>query len=218
MNGIDPITGNRFTYEPPVRIGLVCQDFSTSLPEDIILRLKEIMPWDAIITRISRVQGQVIDGFEFFNGSTVRILSHVQEDERYEGWSMHGVKWNEPMPHSKFVAASRGSVEFNATHVMAFSPLSEPWIMDALYLPAHFVRTEQDFLDIQTKKPEIVVVEGSIYENPYSTREAIDRFVSRISTEEEREARVWGRWSVFAGRVYKSFSREKHVRELVELI
>lgn len=218
MHGVDPFTGARFTYEPPIRIGLVVQDFSTSLPEDIILRLKEILPWDAIITRVSRVQGQVIDGFEFYNGSTWRILSHVQEDERFEGWSMHRVLWNEPMPYAKFVGASRGSVEFNAVHHMAFSPLSEPWIVDSLYLPGHPVRCEQDFLDIPVKKPEIVVVEGSIFDNPYNTRESVDRFIGRIQSEEEKEARVWGRWSIFAGRVYKNFNHEVHIKNLEDLI
>src|SRR5262245_54888987 len=35
---------NPITYEPPVRIAIVVQDFATALPEDIIPRLKEIMP------------------------------------------------------------------------------------------------------------------------------------------------------------------------------
>jgi hypothetical protein len=217
MQGKDPDTGARFTYEPPLRIGLVVQDFATSLPEDIIVRLKEIMPWDALVTRVSRVQGQIIDGFELFNGSTWRILSHVQEDERFEGWSMHAVLWNEPMPRAKYIGAMRGSMEFNATHLMAMTPISEPWLYDSLYLKSHVVNSQQDFDQIALTHPEIVSVEGSTYDNPFLPREAVDRF-ERTIPDSQREARLFGKFTHLAGLVYKTFSREQHVRELATLV
>jgi hypothetical protein len=208
---------NPITFEPPVRVALVVQDFATALPEDIIPRLKEIMPWDALVTRTSRVQGQIIDGFEFFNGSTWRILSHVQEDERFEGWSMHLILWNEPMPRSKFIGASRGALEFNAPHLMAFTPISDVWIYDHLYLKSHLVNNEDDYNQVAIKKPEIVVIEGSIFENPYLPVEAITRFENAIP-ESQKEARLYGKWSHLSGLVYKSWSRANHVRELATLV
>lgn len=205
------------SFEPPVRIGLVVQDYGTALPQDIIPRLKEIIPWDALVVRESRVQGQIIDGFELFNGSIWKILSHKQDDEQYEGWSMHLILWNEPMPRSKFVGASRGSIEFDARHLMAFSPISEAWLYDQLYINSHIVNTQADFDEIAVKKPEIVTVEGTIWDNPYLTDKAIDRFKSRIH-ESEYGARLYGKFQHLAGLVFKQFSREKHVRELAALV
>lgn len=204
-------------FEPPIRVMLVCQDFSTSLPEDIILRLKEIIPWDAIITRVSRVQGQVIDGFEFFNGTTWRILSHVQEDERYEGWSSHLILWNEPMPRTKFVRATRGAVEFAAPQRMAFTPISDPWIYDSLYLKSHIIATQADFDLAQKTNPPVIVVEGAIFQNPYLPVDAVERFIEVIP-EGEREARIYGKWQHLSGLIFKQWSRDKHVRELAALI
>ena len=208
---------NPLDREPPVRVILIVQDYATSLPLDIIPRLKEIMPWDALVTKVSRVQGQVIDGFELWNGSTWKILSHVQEDERFEGWSAHLLLWNEPMPRSKFIGACRGAIEFNAPHIMSFTPISEPWLYDEIYLPSHKIRDQASFLSSFTEKPEIAVVEGLIYDNPFIPKEAIDRYEQQIP-ESQRAARIFGEWAHLSGRVYKFFSREKHVVPLEQLV
>jgi hypothetical protein len=163
------------------------------------------------------VQGQVIDGFELFNGSTWRILSHKQDDEQYEGWSMHLVLWNEPMPRQKYVGAMRGSMEFNAPHLMAFTPIAEPWIYDGIYLKSHVVNSQREFDEIAIKKPGHVAIEGSTYDNPFLPREAIERFVETIPSGQE-ETRLFGKFTHLSGLIYKQFSRDKHVRELAVLV
>lgn len=208
---------NPIEYEPPLRVILVVQDYSTALPLDILPRLKELIPWEALVTSVSRVQGQVIDAFKLWNGTEWKILSHSQEDKSFEGWSAHLVLWNEPMPYSKFIGALRGCVEFNARHVMSFTPISEPWLYDRVYLPSHRIVDRQSFLDSFTQRPEVIVVEGSIEQNPYLPREAVERFLANIP-ESQRAARQFGQWAHLAGRVYRNFNRSTHVRELAELV
>lgn len=208
---------NPLNIEPPVRVILIVQDLVTSLPLDIMPRIKELIPWDAFVTRVSRVQGQVVDAIEFFNGSQWKILSHVQEDERFEGWSAHLLLWNEPMPRSKFIGACRGAIEFNAPHIMSFTPISEPWLYDEIYLPSHRIVDESSFLDSFAKRPEKIVVEGTIYDNPFLDKDAISRYEGQIP-ESQRLARIFGGWSHLAGRIYKRFSRTTHVRELHQIV
>jgi hypothetical protein len=163
------------------------------------------------------VQGQVIDGFELFNGSTWRILSHKQDDEQYEGWSMHLVLWNEPMPRQKYIGAMRGSMEFNAPHLMALTPISEAWLYDQLYLKSHVVNSQGEFDQIAREEPEIVSVEGATYDNPFLPREAVERFERSIPSE-QKEARLFGKFTHLSGLIFKQFSREKHVRELAAMV
>jgi len=206
-------------YEPPIQVVLSGPDMVTWLPMNIVPRLKKLIPWDALVVKTSRQQGQVIDGIEFWNGSSWKILSYMSEPERYEGWSCHLKLWDEPMDRVRFISASRGCIEFQAPHVMSFTPenLRDAFVVDDIVLAAHHITSEESFNAVATQKPQIVVVEGSLYDNPYIPQEAKEQQVL-MWTAEERISRVEGKLRFFVGAVYKSFSRDKHVKELEALV
>lgn len=202
-------------YDPPITITLAGPDFVKWLPMNIIPRLKKLLPWDALITRVNRQQGNVIDGFELWNGTSWQILSCSGDTERFEGWSTHLMLWDEPMTREKFIAASRGCVEFGAPHVMSFTPenLRDAFVVDELVLPSTHITKEEEFQALAESKPTRILIEGSIFDNPFID-EADKQVQVSLWNPEERESRVYGRLRFFSGRVYKNFERARHVRSL----
>ena len=205
----------RLKYEPPIKVVLAGPDYTNWLPLVVMPTLRELLPLDALVTRFSRVQGQIIDGIEWWNGSTWKILSYMGEDERFDGWSAHLVWWDEQAPHEKFIGGSRGAIDYGATHVMSYTPdkMNSPWTHDKVYLPGHHVVDEQSFLEAEGKK--IVIVEGSSTDNPYISKDDIEMQISLWGGDPDIiEARLHGKYRYLSGRVYKSFAREKHVKPL----
>lgn len=204
----------------PIKVVLAGPDFSNWLPLVVIPKLKDMIPWDALVTGVSRVQGQIIDGIEWWNGTVWKILSYKQEKDRFESWDAHIIGWDEPMPRSYFIAASRGAIDHNACHVMSFTPedVTEVWSYDAIYLAGHHIQNEQDYLEAVEKKPSIVVVKGSMTENPFLDPESIKTQVSFWTDPDEREARIHGNYRFLTGAVYKAFSRDKHVRRIEDIL
>lgn len=220
---------NPIKHEPPVEITLCGPDFATWLPLNIVPRLKKLIPWDAIVVKTSRIQGAIIDGIEFWNGTTWKILSYVQEDARFEGWSTHLCLWDEPMPMSKYVAASRGCIEHGAPHAMSYTPLSEAWVYDEFYDRGFLVDTQEAFeiakqgtddalFDQGRQRPLVVV--GTMYDNHYLSRKEQERFDNDVLRKkpEEREARVYGKHRSLQGLIWKNFSLERHVKDLSCLV
>lgn len=207
-------------YEPPVHIVLAGPDYSNWLPSVVIQKLKEMLPWDALVKSISRVQGQIIDGIEWWNGSTWKILSYEQDTARYESWRAHAIGWDEPPPQDKFIAASRGAIDYGAPHIMSYTPenMDDPWSYDAVYVPGYRIRSEADLIRSYDEKPRIVIVEGWMTDNPHLDQGDIDIQTAMWTDPDVREARIKGTYRHLAGLVYKSFSREKHVRDLETLL
>jgi hypothetical protein len=105
---------------------------------------------------------------------------------------------------------------------MSFTPenLSDPWSYDAIYLPAHHIVDQRSFEEAMRDRPKIVVVRGSMRDNTFLDPEGIESQLElwRKIDPEVLAAREHGEYRHLAGRVYKSFSRERHVKELEALV
>lgn len=218
---------NPVKYEPPIEVVLSGPNYVTWVALNIVPRLKKLIPWDALVENVSRVQGQVIDGIKFFNGSSWKILSYVQDTPAYEGWSCHLKLWDEPMPQDKYVAASRGCIEFEAPQIMSYTPLSNPWVYDEFWDRGFKVDSPEAYLlalqgederlfDPQTGLQRPIVVSGAMTDNPHISAAAKKEFEREVlrGKPEEQAARLRGEHRALMGLCYPSFSEEKHVRTL----
>ena len=154
------------------------------------------MPKTQIKRKVKNPQGIVIK-YELSNGSSFDIMTHEQDTTQFEGWSGDMVWFDEPPPRDKYVACLRGLVDTKGRGILTLTPLSQPWIYDEIYV-------DHD--------KDVFCVTVDMRDNPYLSEEAIKEFESSL-TEDEKEARVHGKFLHLSGLVYKEFEPTVHVIE-----
>lgn len=136
------------------------------------------------------------------NGSVFDILTHEQDVEQFEGWKGHIAWFDEPPPRDRYIATLRGLVDYNGRHWLTLTPLTQPWIYDDIYTKADNKR--------------IFVATVNIRENEHLSEESIREFEKAL-TEEEKEARIHGKFLHLSGLVYKEFDPDIHVIDPPEI-
>jgi phage terminase large subunit-like protein len=199
--GIDPF--EKFKKEEyPLKIRVCGTDLTKAIGDVLLPKMHKLLPKDEIID-IRRFSGGQIQKITFKNGSTIEFLSYEQETKMYEGWTGHYVHFDEPPPQDKYVATMRGLMRYGGKCAITATPLNEPWIYDEIYLKG----AQGD--------PNIDIFEFSIFDNAYLKKEEVDWFIDQI-TEEDKDARIYGRFRHLTGLVYKEFA-EIHRIESFEI-
>lgn len=115
---------------------------------------------------------------------------------------------DEPIPQKMWGAIARGTIDRGGRAWFTCTPLTEPWI-DEMFVPD----LEAQSKDCETQSlADCWMMTGSTDDNPYNSKENIDR-VMRQYSEEERETRRSGRPASYSGIIYKEFKWEEHVRK-----
>jgi len=184
----------RYPYPIKGRIG--ARDFQKGVGEVIIPFLEEWLDMSLVKRKIRNPIGVPIKWI-LKNGSVFDILTYEQSVDSFEGWKGHIAWFDEPPPRDKYIATLRGLVDYRGRCWMTLTPLSEPWIYDDIY-------TKHD--------KRIFVVTTDIRDNPHLSEDAIHEFEASL-TEEEKEARLHGRFMHLTGLVYKEFDPSIHICE-----
>ena len=147
------------------------------------------------------------------NGNQFDILTYEMSTEQCEGWKGDIAWFDEPPPRDKFIATKRGLVDTNGRCWLTLTPLSQPWIYDELYLksqadPSYFCVT----MDIMDNLRQCVDGKWS----GYLTKQAIGEFEKTL-TEEEKEARLHGKFMHLSGLVFKEFDPDSHLVERTQV-
>ena len=145
----------------------------------------------------------------FKNGNVFDILTYEMSTQQFEGWKGDLAWFDEPPPRDKFIATMRGLVDTRGRCWLTLTPLKQPWIYDELYIraqndPSYFCVT----MDIEDNLRRLV--EGKPV--GFLSRQAIDDFEKTLS-EEEKEARLHGKFLHLTGLIFKEFNPEIHVIE-----
>lgn len=172
------------------------EDFTKGVGEVIIPFLEEWLDMNLIAKKIRNPMGVPVK-WVLKNGSVFDILTYEQKTEVFEGWKGHIAWFDEPPPRDKYVATMRGLVDFHGRNWLTLTPLTEPWIYDELY-------TKQD--------KNVAVFTTDIRDNTTLSEAAIKDFESKLS-EEEKEARLHGRFLHLSGLIYKEFNPNVHICE-----
>jgi phage terminase large subunit-like protein len=135
-------------------------------------------------------------------GSVFDILTYEQSVEAFEGWKGHVAWFDEPPPREKYIATLRGLVDYKGRVWLTLTPLNQPWIYDEIY-------TNQD-------SNRVFVVTADIRDNPHLSESAIHEFEQSL-TEDEREARIHGRFMHLSGLIYKEFNPDINICEPVDI-
>ena len=163
-------------------------------------KLWQFLPRDGFVKRTTRNHEGKICIVECANGSVLRfatVRSWLNDPQSVESTDYDFVHIDEPIPEQMWKGVSRGLVDRDGFAWFTLTALTEPWIVDA-------------FLPDGAFKDSMFKIEGSIYDNPTLTPQAIAMFEASLSAD-ERECRLWGKPLHLAGLVYKSFRYDKHV-------
>ena len=162
----------------------------------------EIKLWCPIslLPKTDKMGTSDIRRFRWKNGTLTTIYSHEQDTEKFEGSNISGVFYDEPPKRAQWVAIYRG-LRSNPDYFIcvAATPLSAAWMYETLYLPG-----------MSGEDPDIEIFEGATYENKHISLEWIEAFRATL-TEEEIQTRIYGKFGILLGRVYRTFNPELHV-------
>jgi phage terminase large subunit-like protein len=189
---------NRF--DGPIKGRIVATDFTKGVGEVIIPAIEEWIDatvGGAFIEKRMRNPMGIPIKWILKNGNQFDILTYEQSDDFFEGWAGDIAWFDEPPPRAKYIATRRGLVDRNGICIMTMTPLKQPWIYDDIY-------TNDD--------PNYFVVTMDIRDNPTLSEEAIKQFEQSLS-EEEKEARIHGKFRHLSGLIFKEFDAEYHVSD-----
>ena len=149
----------------------------------------------------------IISRIDINNGSKMHIMTAKQDDIAFEAATLDWAAFDEPFRREIYDATKRGLLRANGHLWWSFTPLTEPWIHNDLWLPA----MNHDRLDIgsyiMTTWDNCEDIGG------YLPRSAIEEWEAELSAE-GREARIFGMYRHLSGRIYQQFNQDKHVREI----
>jgi hypothetical protein len=163
-------------------------------------KLWKMLPKDGFVKKVGRNHSGVICTVECANKSILRfdtVKSWMSNPQGSESSDWDFVHIDEPCPEGMWKAISRGLVDRNGSAWFTLTALREPWITDAF--------TPNGMFDGSSW-----MIYGTIYDNPYLSKDAIAAFELTLS-DDEKECRLNGKPLHLAGLVYKEFSPSDHI-------
>ncbi len=192
-------TQRRFTR--PIKAMISATSFAI-VSRVIEPKLKSLLPHDYY--KFKRTPQGYLSKVLCVDGSTVDILTLEMDDKMYESADWDFAWEDEPQHERKREAIVRGLVDRNGLEVITFTPITEPWMKEALLDRA-------DGKNIALFTSGIRDNMADINGNAILSEDGIKRFEEALS-EEYRESRMKGIFYTMRGLVYKSFGPEHLVR------
>ena len=151
-------------------------------------------------TETKRNHEGIIDQLFSNTGSVIRFTTEqafAKNPQSSESTDYDRVAIDEPITEDMWKANARSLVDRDGQGDFTLTSLRERWIYDY-------------FHDPENPRDDRFAVRATIYDNPYLTPAAIQRFLDDL-TEDEIQCRALGIPLELSGLVYKEFQREKHV-------
>lgn len=180
--------------------------FQTITQVTILPKLKKYLA-DGMIER-SRRSGGFETTFHFTTGAMLRLMSYEQRPKDFEGGNWDGAWFDEPPPKEVFYAVRRGQMATSGWALITATPLTEPWMLDDLIIPARNADClecsggDTPHEEIKKAQPNhgLVYVPDAIemHDNckecngGYLPHEQIETFLASITDDAQRRARQHG--------------------------
>lgn len=135
--------------------------------------------------------------------STFDIMTYEMDPSQCESWHGHWIHWDEPPPRAHRIASARGLTDYMGWEWFTFTPLSEPWIFDEIWMNEEVFCVTCDIRhNLRRHNPLSNLMIGI-------TAQSIEEFEKKL-TPEEVEARSHGKFMYLAGRIWKKWNRAVH--------
>ena len=182
---------------PNIGIIVSAQGFQEGIVKTILPKLLSVVGTHDI-KRIKQNSQGIPNRIDWRTGSVTYLMSAEQDDVAFEGTTIDFCYADEPIRRSIFIAVKRGLMKSGGHFWMAATPLDEPWLFEELYVPG-----------VSGKDPNIEIFEGTVEENKYISEKNKQEFRARL-TEDEIDARWYGRFRHLTGRVFKEYQPERN--------
>jgi phage terminase large subunit-like protein len=179
---------------PPVDLWAVSLDFPTSrdVAQPII---REVLG-----QRYMKRMYEADKILELTNGSTIGFKSVDAGWEKFQGTAKDLIWFDEEPTWDVYQECLMRVVDRHGSIIGTMTPLhGMTWVYDEIYSPWQ-----------ERSSEDIECFIASIYDNPY-VKETERKFIEDKYFDEEREARLSGRFVSFAGLIYKEFNRDIHI-------
>lgn len=191
----------------PTKALIVAQDFTTHVNDIIIPKIEEWFPPDLIPENKRRKNAQgVINHLGLTNGCSIDIKTHDQKLKVFEGSDYDIVWFDEPPPEAIFKAVWRGLTDRGGICFITGTPIVEPWMYDKV---AEADKEEMGGLIwyqyVNTRENTRNIGEGSLELGEQRIKEMESQF-----DEEEKKARIEGKFLHLSGLIFKTWTRKHH--------
>lgn len=189
------------TPEPPVRGRIIGVDFLNGIEKILRPEMARWLPaselkggtWTTAYSKETRT-------LTLENGSTVEYMSYDQDTDKFAGTSRHFVHFDEEPPQDIYLENKARLIDTAGNWWMTMTPVEGmSWIYDDIYMPGK-----------NDPSSDLAVIEIDMTENPYLSQTEVSSFISGLS-EDDRLARVKGKFVSIGGLVHKEFNPEVHV-------
>lgn len=206
-----PWNGKRLPipHNNPRKVRILGEDWESHLGKVIIPELEIWWPKNRPVKKKKNNQGIDFYWADLKTGSTIEIFSYKQDPSVQEGGNYDVCYYDEPPPRKHRVANARGLVDRNGRELFCMTLLKQAWVH-------HEVINARD----DNGKPDMTVFSttAEIWDNVgYGiTEEGVNQFIKTL-TEDEVQARIYGKPSYMSGLVYPMFQRKVHLRERFQI-
>jgi phage terminase large subunit-like protein len=187
----------------PIKGRVVAVDYDHGVADIILPALRRwILPSDLIRASWEDSFDRQLRTLTLANGSTIQFMSGESALEKFAGVSRDFVWFDEEPSQAVFTENRARTVDAKGNMWITMTPImGQNWSYEQIYLPG----TEG-----KRDNPDIDVIEADMADNPHLDADEVQRFVATLSNE-EREARVHGRYTALGGLVYPGFNADDHV-------
>lgn len=191
----------RKTPLPPISGRIVSVDFLNGIARTIIPQLSQWLPaselkggsWDTAYNKELRT-------LTLDNGSFVEFMSYDQDLDKFSGTSRHFIHFDEEPPKDIYTECLLRTVDVGGSIWITMTPVEGmTWVYDDIYEPG-IIHTRQS--------TDVITVDMT--ENPYLSEGEIQSLINLLD-EEDREARIHGKFVQLGGLIYKAFDPNIHV-------
>lgn len=182
------------TPELPVRLRAISVDFLNGVEKIVRPEVARWLPTSELKGGSwGNAYNKELRTLTLENDSFIEFMSYDQDLEKFAGTSRHAIWFDEEPPHDVFIENQMRLIDVAGDWWMTMTPVEGmTWVYDDLYIPA-----KQD--------PNILVIEVDMTQNPHLNPGEIEFFMSTLS-DDEKKARIHGRFVQVGGLVYKQFS------------
>lgn len=185
-------------FDPPFKCWILGPTLQDSIETIILPEIKKWVPQHALAggswEKAYSVGRRTLT---FRNGSTFKFFAYNQDSDQLTGGAVHRIHYDEPPPQKHRNEGLIRLATLDGDELITCTPLhGVSWMEKLIYKRRH--------------EPDITVVKGSGYDNPVMNHKALERIIDQYP-EEERQARLYGDFVHFSGRIFKEFNERDHV-------